>query len=331
LDPFTHITTGALGGQTIRDRFHGRYIFWFCVLSAWIPDMDNLIGLGDPEFSLLHHRGITHSFLGGLAIAVLLAAIFKFFIRSFPFLAGTLLSYACIGSHIFLDLITSYGTQIFAPFTNNRHMIQCVFILDPIFTLPLIIILYLSFRLKQKRRQIAVAGLLWVLLYPMANLGIRGALQTYLEKTLTQQHLSYSKIYVTPAILTPLFWKVIVEDADCYRVARLNMLKPEKLGPFELFQKADLNLMRKFGKRVSFFKTYEWFAVYPVMEKKETEDGSIVTFGDLRFYTNLKIIRQTFNRNNMEFSLTAVLDKQQEITGFIYHRPGRATTIQYLE
>jgi hypothetical protein len=131
--------------------------------------------------------------------------------------------------------------------------------------------------------------------------------------------------------LTPFFWKVIVEDADSYRVARLNMFKPKKLTPFELFQKADLNLMRKFGKRVSFFKTYEWFAVYPVMEKKETEDGSIVTFGDLRFYTNLKIIRQTFNRNNMEFSLTAVLDKQQEITGFIYHRPGRTTTIQYLE
>jgi len=331
LDPFTHITAGALGGQTIRERFRGRSIFWFCVLSAWIPDIDNLIGLGNPEFYLLHHRGLTHSFLGGLVIALLLSGIFKIFIRSFPFLIGILLSYACIGIHIFLDLITSYGTQIFAPFTNNRHMIHCVFILDPILTVPLIVLLFLSFRLKQKRRQIAVAGLLWVLLYPMANLGIRETLQTYLNKSLTQQQLSYSEIHVTPTILTPLFWKVLVEDADSYRAARLNVLKPKELTPFELFQKADRNLMRKFGEKVSFFKTYEWFAVYPVMQKKETEDGFTVTFGDLRFYTNLKIGRQTFNRDNMEFSLTAVLNKQQEITGFIYQRPGRTRTIQYLE
>ena len=84
-------------------------------------------------------------------------------------------------------------------------------------------------------------------------------------------------------------------------------------------------------KKASFFKTYEWFAVYPVMQKKETEEGSTVTFGDLRFYTNLKILRQTFNRDDMEFSLTAVLNKQQEITGFVYQRPGRTKTIQYLE
>jgi hypothetical protein len=108
-------------------------------------------------------------------------------------------------------------------------------------------------------------------------------------------------------------------------------LKPKELTPFKLFQKADRNVMRKFGEKVSFFKTYEWFAVYPVMERKETEDGSTVTFGDLRFYTNLKILRQTFNRDNMEFSLTAVLNKQQEITGFVYQRPGRTKTIQYLE
>lgn len=176
-----------------------------------------------------------------------------------------------------------------------------------------------------------MAGLLWVLLYPMANLGIRKTLQTYMEKSLAQQHLSYTKIHVTPAILTPLFWKVIVEDADSYRVARLNILKPGEIPPFDLFQKADLNLMRKFGKKVSFFKTYEWFAVYPIMSKKETEDGPTVTFGDLRFFTNLRIGRRTFNRDNMEFSLTAVLDEQQEITGFIYRRPGRTKTIQYLE
>jgi inner membrane protein len=331
LDPVTHITTGALAGQAIRERFKGRSMFWLCVLSAWIPDIDNLMGLGNPEFYLLHHRGITHSFLGGLVIAILLAGTFKIFKRSFPLFAGILLSYACIGSHIFLDLITSYGTQIFAPFSNSRHMIQCVFILDPILTLPLVILLYLSSRLKQKRRYLAVAGLLWVLLYPMANLGIRKTLHTYMEKTLTQQHLAYSRIHITPAILTPLFWKVIVEDADSYRVARVNILKPGELPPFDIFQKADLTLMRKFGEKVSFFKTYEWFAVYPIMSRKETEDGPTVTFGDLRFFTNLKIGRRTFNRDNMEFSLTAVLDEQQEITGFIYRRPGRTKTIQYLE
>ena len=127
MDPITHITSGALAGQAFRDRFPGRTGLGFCILAGWIPDMDNLIALtGDPEIYLLHHRGVTHSFLGGLALAALLVGAFRLFKKSFPLLRGFCVAYGCIALHIVLDLVTSYGTQIIAPLSDARFAISSV-------------------------------------------------------------------------------------------------------------------------------------------------------------------------------------------------------------
>ncbi|MBD3326546.1 hypothetical protein GF339_18320, partial [candidate division KSB3 bacterium] len=63
MDPVTHITAGVLGAQAIRRPLRDRYFLLFCILAAWLPDIDNLIGFLGPEFYLVHHRGLTHSVL----------------------------------------------------------------------------------------------------------------------------------------------------------------------------------------------------------------------------------------------------------------------------
>ncbi|MBF0552238.1 MAG: metal-dependent hydrolase, partial [Deltaproteobacteria bacterium] len=113
MDPITHLTAGALLAQSLKRLFPERYFLFFLVLAAWIPDIDNVIGLGHPELFLIHHRGITHSLAGGLVIAVLLAGIFRLIIKAFPFWWGVVTGYAGILSHIYLDVITTYGTQVF--------------------------------------------------------------------------------------------------------------------------------------------------------------------------------------------------------------------------
>ena len=76
MDPVTHIASGGLGGRALRDYFPGRSFTFYVIAAAMIPDIDNFVGIGNPELYLIHHRGITHSFLGGLVVACLLAGLF---------------------------------------------------------------------------------------------------------------------------------------------------------------------------------------------------------------------------------------------------------------
>jgi inner membrane protein len=331
VDPITHITTGALAGQAVRQRLSGKVWVVFCILAAWLPDIDNLSGFISPESFLIHHRGITHSFIGGLALACFMVAVFKVFSKSFPLRWGFVIAYGCIVIHIFLDLITSYGTQIFAPLTNERYAVPCVFILDPIFTLFLLGALYGSFKWKQRRTQFAVAGLIWMVVYPMISFGIGAAVHHSLSTRFAEKQVFYTRLHVTPDFLTPLFWKIIVEDVHTYRIAGLSLLRPGRPLAFEIFHKANMNLMKHLGRRAPIFATYAWFSVYPVMERQETVNGFSVTFGDLRFYNTFLKHNPGLNQGHIPFSLTAFLDKKGEPTGYLYGRPGHAKTIQHLE
>ncbi|MCK4469305.1 MAG: metal-dependent hydrolase, partial [Desulfobacterales bacterium] len=77
MDPITHITAGVLSSQVVPKPFSRRFIILFCIIAAWLPDIDNLAGLIGPEFYLIHHRGITHSLTGALLLSILLVAIFR--------------------------------------------------------------------------------------------------------------------------------------------------------------------------------------------------------------------------------------------------------------
>jgi inner membrane protein len=332
MDPITHITSGALAGQAFRDRFPGRTGLGFCIIAAWIPDIDNLIAItGDPETYLLHHRGVTHSFLGGLALAALLVGVFRLFKKSFPLLRGFCVAYGCIAMHIVLDLVTSYGTQIIAPLSDARFAIPSVFIIDPIYTVSMVIFFFLTFRLKEKRRAIAAAGLAWVLAYPLLNLGIGRIFLHYTEKRLTREGVTYDAIHITTEILTPVNWKIVLEDGPTYRMAAISLLSPAEPLTFETFRKADLALMRRLGKRASIFRTFAWFAGYPIMERVKTREGATITFSDARFYSMLPFARRYFKKGRRPFSLTAFLNHRGKITKYEYIRMGRIKIIQHLE
>jgi inner membrane protein len=331
VDPITHMTAGALAGQVARQRFSGKVWLFFCILCAVLPDIDNLSSFISPESFLIHHRGITHSFIGGLVLACFMAALFKLFYKKFSIIWGFAVAYGCILTHIFLDLITSYGTQIFAPLTNERYSVPCVFILDPVFTLSLIGFFYASFKWKDRRMHFAVAGLIWMVAFPTINFGLGAAVQHSISARMAQTQVHYTRLYVTPDFLAPFFWKIIVEDPDTYRITGINLLKPEKSPALQTFRKADMNLMKHLGCYASIFGTYAWFSAYPIMERQDTVNGSKITFGDLRFYNTFLKHNPGTNRGRLPFSLTAFLDKKGELTAYVYGHQIHTRTIQHLE
>ena len=114
-----------------------RIITWTVMFGAIFPDSDILRDWfsNNQMLILTWHRSFTHSLVCMPIFALLLAAITRWFARwrkwdapSFAALTGL---YAIgILSHIFLDLVTSFGTMIWSPLQWSRPAWDLIFIVD---------------------------------------------------------------------------------------------------------------------------------------------------------------------------------------------------------
>jgi membrane-bound metal-dependent hydrolase YbcI (DUF457 family) len=150
MDTITHGIAGALIGKAVfrgEDMFaskpmnRARVVTWSLMLGAIFPDSDMLREWfsSNPMLVLTWHRSITHSLVCVPFFALALAALTRWIARwrkwdapSFAALAGI---YAIgILSHIFLDLVTTFGTMIWSPLEWSRPAWDLIFIIDFTFT-----------------------------------------------------------------------------------------------------------------------------------------------------------------------------------------------------
>src|SRR3989304_1103365 len=76
MDTVTHALAGTLIAQAGFRQRMGRVATGALTVSAAAPDIDGFMRFQDTAFYLSVHRGITHSFVGGAVLALLLAALF---------------------------------------------------------------------------------------------------------------------------------------------------------------------------------------------------------------------------------------------------------------
>jgi len=149
MDTVTHGIAGALLGKAFFSRRNERVAIFAATLGAVFPDSDVVaqISSRDPLAIVKYHRDITHSFVTLPLFAVLLAwltraglaLLKKKFprlreIESPPFWLLTLIYGIGIASHIVLDGMTSFGTRIWSPLSQERAAWDLLFIVDFTFT-----------------------------------------------------------------------------------------------------------------------------------------------------------------------------------------------------
>lgn len=324
MDPVTHIASGAILGQAVRRRFfpEAKAFLPFCIAGAWLPDIDNLVGRGNPELYLLHHRGLTHSLVGGIGLALLLAGTARLCSQEYRLKPTFLLAYGLVLLHIFLDLVTSYGTQVLLPFSNARLTLDAVFIVDPFWTLAMLLFLLFSVLVKEKRTYFGLMGLAWILVYPLSNLGIEQSLENLYAAKLVREQVRFSSVHFMPDAFTPYFWKVIVESEASYTTTTVTALDFTPRYPSETLPRADRGLMRRLGASAPLFATYEWFSRYPIEERVREGDFELVRFGDIRFVTTNPVMRMIFGNDRPNFALTAILDGQGRLKEYLFQRRG---------
>jgi membrane-bound metal-dependent hydrolase YbcI (DUF457 family) len=143
------ITHGIAGALIAKAAFHGgdllplepmnkrRVITWSLMLGAIFPDADVLRDFvsSNPMLMITWHRSITHSLICLPIWTLLLAALTRRLCRwrkwespSYPALCG--IWAVGILSHIFLDLVTTFGTMIWSPLNWSRPAWDIIFIVD---------------------------------------------------------------------------------------------------------------------------------------------------------------------------------------------------------
>jgi membrane-bound metal-dependent hydrolase YbcI (DUF457 family) len=141
MDPITHGIAGALLGKAYFAERKGRVAIFAATLGAVFPDVDIVAEIvsRDPLSIVKYHRGITHSFVGLPFFAALLAWLTRWLARrrgiETPSWATLTLIYGIgIASHILLDGMTSFGTRMWTPISQQRVAWDLLFIIDFSFT-----------------------------------------------------------------------------------------------------------------------------------------------------------------------------------------------------
>lgn len=222
MDPLTQGLLGAAAAQAICGR-RLRYAWLPGAVGGLIPDLDVLISsASDPLLAIEYHRHFTHSLAfipAGGAIAATPWLLWRRHRPHWkPILAAATLGYA---THGLLDACTSYGTQLLWPFSSQRTAWDVVSIIDPIFTLALLIgVLWTA--LRGTRGAAAVA-----LLFCLAYLG-SGWMQR--ERAFdVQAQIAQARGHeivrgkVFPTLGNQLVWRSLYQTGDEFHVDRIRV------------------------------------------------------------------------------------------------------------
>jgi len=133
VDPLTHLATGVIFSQLAPAPSR-----WWAALAGAVfsvlPDVDYFLIFWDRLAFIRYHRGFSHS-LAALALFALAGALLGRWLGGPRWFRPLLiLGVTVLLSHLLLDLATSYGTQLFSPFSSRRLSLDWIFIIDPYFT-----------------------------------------------------------------------------------------------------------------------------------------------------------------------------------------------------
>lgn len=256
---------------------------------------------------LLTHRGVTHSLILLPAWALLYSWILSKLLREpggWRALYGV--TTLALGAHIAGDLITSFGTIVFAPLSDWRAAIGTTFIIDLWFSGIILAGLVFSAIFRRSRVPAVAASIVLCGYVGFQYVQKERALEFGAEYAKSMA-LRDARVTVQPRPVSPFNWTVFVSDDEAHRFAHVNLLRKEARRyqpgdgfiaridtPYLPLEQAVWVTRRRYGETerdmirdawnaesLAFFR---WFAALPAFDGM-SEGSTCVWFTDLRFLT----------------------------------------------
>lgn len=234
MDSLSQIVLGASVQGAILGKYQGRKAYLYGAMLGTLPDLDVLIRYGDPVSDMTYHRGFSHSLIVltivGLLGSWLITRYHRWRDMPLPY-SGRRLALAmtlALTTHPILDSFTVYGTQLLWPLQQSLSLtpisIASIFIIDPLYTLPLLIAMIVGL-VKGRSLSIFKTGLLanfqrlaLIMLmvsssYLILSLGLKYYAQDQAEQTLASAGIdNIVRIKTMPVLPTILMWRTVAED-----------------------------------------------------------------------------------------------------------------------
>jgi inner membrane protein len=229
MDSVTQIALGAAVGESVLGRRIGnKAMLWGAVIGT-LPDLDTYIPLGDAVRDFTYHRSASHSLLMLVLATPLLVWLIN---RIHPSLREhrtrwALMIYLVLATHVLLDSFTVYGTQIFWPIDTTPVAWSSIFIIDPLYTLPLLIGVIAALvmtRGNDRGHLLNRYGLIASTLYLSWTVAAKFMVDQRLDSEIQARNIQHDKVFTTPAPFNSLLWRAVVMDADGYYEAYYSLL-----------------------------------------------------------------------------------------------------------
>ena len=225
MDPLSQGTVGAAFAQSTANKNNIFKIGIIGFLAGLAPDLDVLIrSSNDPILFLEYHRQFTHSLVfipfGSLIVALLIFPLVK---RSMGFKIVYLASLLGYATHGLLDACTSYGTQLFWPFSNERVTWNNISIIDPLFTIPILI--FVGTAIKTRKRLFSFFAIGWAAFYlSLGFVQYERTLSVAIELAHSRGH-NAERLTLKPSFGNLILWKSIYQHEEKFYVDAIRTVR----------------------------------------------------------------------------------------------------------
>ncbi|WBX99990.1 metal-dependent hydrolase [Ramlibacter tataouinensis] len=213
MDSISQLALGAAVGVAVMGR---RSAVWKAALAGGIagtlPDLDAFIDHGNAVANMTYHRAESHAlFWLTLASPLVAALVSRVAGEADRFRRWWLALWLALVTHPLLDTLTIYGTQLLLPFTDHPFGVGSIFIIDPLYTVPLLI--GLAGAVARGRGHGGLRWNAWALGLSTAYLAWSVGAQAHV-RALAQDELAAAgrpaeHLLVTPTPFNTVLWRIV--------------------------------------------------------------------------------------------------------------------------
>ena len=272
MDSLTQIALGAAVGEAVLGRRVGyRAALWGAVCGT-LPDLDVLIDYGGAVEDFTYHRSFSHSLL---VMALITPLIVWLILKIHPQSRDQrrrwyVLVYLALATHALLDSFTVYGTQILWPLTSYPVTWSSIFIIDPLYTLPLIVGVLCALIMQRstpRGHRFNTVGLMLSSAYLAWGVGAKMYVDEVARDSLAAQQIEYQELLTNPGPFNTVLWRVLAMTDDGYYEGFYSLLDDKPSVQFERYD-SDPELLTGLGDHWP-VQRLQWFTkgFYSVSEQ----------------------------------------------------------------
>ena len=227
MDSITQFALGAaVSGVLLGPKIGARKAVLLGGVLGTLPDLDTFLPSADAVQAFAGHRSATHSLIMQAIATPIIAEPLVRVVRSLR--DARILTYVAVylvfATHAMIDAMTVYGTQLLWPLTDTPFGVGSIFIIDPLYTLPLLVVTLWGLFLAQWSTRFARAlkgALVFSTAYMLLTIPLQQMMDARAHNLLKAEGITPERQLTIPTPFNVVYWRTIAIDGA--RLINLDM------------------------------------------------------------------------------------------------------------